>query len=273
MATSQGTEMTRVNVQAVMTSEQARKYIEPFLPEGVSVERVAAAVQLAVRNDETGKLAQCTPASLVTAAAKILQWGLEIGTTAFLVPFKGKAVPIASYQGLAALAIASGAVRFFDPQVVREGDRFEYELGTEGKIRHTPLGGRDRKKAPITHAYCVVTLPFGAKVFDVMTIEEIDEVRLEYSKQWKQGACPPWYAKKTIVRRITKLLPKDPKLAAFFNALRGDQEVEVGDIGEEHVASRSLRDEDDFPVRPASATATRDPGEDDGEFQDDRDLA
>lgn len=263
MATSQRTDVARrdeAQQQAVQLSrEEARKFIEPFLPEGMSVERVAATIQLAIKNDETGALRKCTRESLVLGAARILQWHLDLGTTAYLIPFGNKAVPVASYQGLASLAIASRAVRFFDPQVVRDGDVFEYQLGTEGFVRHRPLS---KNTGPITHVYCVVTLPYGAKVFDVMSIEEVDEVRLTYSKQWKKGPCPAWYAKKTIIRRVTKMLPKDPALAAFFAAVEQESEVELG--GDDTRAGVRSLSHEETPV----ATARAEIGQHEGDGSD-----
>lgn len=233
-------------IEALITSEKARAFIEPFLPKGTDIQRVAASVMLAIRKDETGALRKCTNDSLVLGVAKIAQWGLELGVTAHLLPFKNgaltdaarkanpkaadvnEAVPVADYKGLCELMIASKSVRYVEAREVRDGDRFEYSFGLGAKLEHQPFGGRGRTAKPITHVYCIVHLPFQSQAFDVMTAEEVEEIRQGHSKQWKKGPLPAWYAKKTIIRRVAKLLPKNPALAKFFTALESDREVEFG---------------------------------------------
>lgn len=238
----------------LFTSDKAREIIQAFVPEGVNLDRVAASVLLAIKNDKTGALKKCTPESLVLGVARIQQWGLELGVTAHLLPFKGEATPVADYKGLAELMIGSGAIRFIDTKVVYEGDAFEYRLGLDAKLNHTPCARV--KRGPITHAYAILHLPFGRLVFDVMTAEDIDEIRQTYSKQWKAGPLQPWYAKKTIVRQISKLVPKNPRLAKVLAVIDADREVEV-DLTPHEPALASLRasvmeDEDEDRIEMAN---------------------
>lgn len=231
-------------IEKLITSEQARAYIQPFLPKGVDIDRVAASVMLAVKNDETGKLGQCTPESLVLGAARIQQWKLELGVTAYLLPFKGKAVPVAGYQGLCELMVASRAVRYIEAREVRVGDAFEFRFGLDEKLDHRPAPKKDR--GAITHVYCILHLSFGRKAFEVMTAEEVDAIRREYSKQWKEGALTAWYAKKTIIRQIAKTLPKSPDLAALFAVLETDET----NLDEEPLVERPkarVQDAEEFP--------------------------
>lgn len=212
-------------VVELFTSDAAKRYIEKFLPKGVDLERVAATVLMAMQNDKTGKLAKCKPESLILGVARIMQWGLELGTTAHLLPFDGVATPVADYKGLAELMIGSGAVRYVDAQVVYEGDAFEYRLGLDAKLNHTPIS--KGKRGAITHAYCILHLPFGRQVFTVMPVEDIEEIRQKFSKQWKNGPLPAWYAKKTVVRQVSKLVPKNPKLAKVLAVMEQDRDIEV----------------------------------------------
>lgn len=207
-------------IARLITAEKARKYIEPFLPQGINIERVAASVMLAVRNDESGKLGKCTPESLVLGAARIQQWHLELGVTAHLIPFGEKAVPVADYKGLCELMIASKAVRYVEAREVREGDDFDFAFGLEPFLRHKPIS---KNRAAITHVYCIIHLPFGRKAFEVMSAAAVDAIRQQYSKQHKEGPLTAWYAKKTIIRQTAKLLPKSPELAQLFNVLETDE--------------------------------------------------
>lgn len=251
----------------MVSSEKARRMIEPFLPQGVDIRRVAASLVLAVRQDESRLLAQCTSESLVLGLAQIHKWGLELGKdSAYLLPFKNKrtgkyeAAPCADYKALGAQLVASGAVRYVDAREVREGDTIEFAFGLDAKLVHQPFGGRDRLKKPITHAYVVFHLPFGARAFDVMTAEEIEEVRQTYSRQHKEGPLKRFYAVKTVLRRAAKMLPKDRRLAKFFDLLEEDRRVEFGD--------REIRpDADETPIAlddrwvEEQERPTREPGE------------
>lgn len=218
--------------------QQRADQVHPFLPKGMTLEGVAQIVQMmAVKQPE---LLSSTPSSLLIAVTRGLRSGLELGETWHLLPFKNTAMtakagrPVyevtgsADYKGLAQLMIQSGAVRYVDPQVVREGDTFEETLGLEKNLVHR-LGA---KRGKITHAYVILTLPFGVKDFLSMTITQIDAIRLAKSKSWKQGECPEWYAKKTVIRQIAKLLPKGRKMAPVFQAIENDEEAELADIPE-----------------------------------------
>src|SRR5690349_18411456 len=94
---------------ALLSHEEAKARILPFLPEGTNYERVIAAVQLEAMKNPA--ILNCTPESTVLAVAKIQQWGLEPGITAHLVPFGKTLTPIADYKGIAQLMIGSRAVR------------------------------------------------------------------------------------------------------------------------------------------------------------------
>ena len=243
MTETPGTAVARTKPLVAMVHKRADQ-IHPFLPKGMTLDGVAQLVELmAVKQPE---LRACTPSSLILGVTRGLRSGLELGETWHLLPFRntelsqkasqkaGHAVDVyecvgtADYKGLAELMIASGAVRYVDPQVVREGDTFSYTLGLHKDMTHV-LG---EKRGAITHAYVVLTLPFGLKDFLVMTIAEIDAIRLAKSRSWKKGPCPPWYAKKTVIRQVAKLLPKGRKMAAVFQAVEQDEAAEVEDIPE-----------------------------------------
>lgn len=251
-------------VVELFTSDAARRLIEKFLPEGVDLERVAATVMLAMNNDKTGALKKCTPQSLVLGVARIQQWGLELGTTAHLIPFRTEATPVADYKGLAELMIGSGAIRFIDTKVVYVGDDFVYRLGLDAKLDHIPCA--KAKRGPISHAYIILHLPGGRQVFDVMAAEDIDEIRQAHSKQWKDGPLKPWYAKKTLVRQASKLVPKTPRFAEAFSkvlAVMDDERTLELDPSPELP-----------PVAALRASVMSDEDEDRMEFNefDDRDL-
>lgn len=238
-------------VTELVTSEQARAYIEPFLPPGTDLRRVAASLLVAIKRDETGKLKQCTPESLLLGIAKIQQWGLELGTSAYLIPFGKEATPVRSYQAIAKLAAACGYP--IETKVVREGDHFEYEFGLNQRLEHRPIA---KSSAPITHVWAIVQPPRHARpIVDVMSAAEVEEIRQKFSKQWKTGELPGWYCKKTLIRRIAKTLPDDPKLQPLHELLAMDVDADI------------TAAQDEIAQLGADEQRTEDDG-----FQDDRDI-
>lgn len=217
----------RSNLPTVFEAAETEEQIRPFLPVGVSYARVVAAAQLAAM--KTPALHQCTPQSLVMSIAKILQWGLEIGETAHLVPFGRECTPIADYKGLAHLMIEFGAVRHVDARCVYANEFFEQVQGSDARITHQPLADAKARGALIG-AYCILRLPFQQVVFDFMPIADIDAIRKAHSKQWGKGDCPAWYAKKTVVRQVAKLILKGRKASRALDVIEQDAQQEFGAI-------------------------------------------
>jgi recombination protein RecT len=213
----------RKGIAALLGSPEATARIAPFLPKGVDVERIIASAQLAVMQNPA--IGECDPKSIVLACAKIAQWGLDIGTTAHLVPYGKACTPVPDYRGLVEMIVRSGAARHVEARVVREGDDFKYAYGTSKFIDHAP---RANSKAPITHAYAIVTLRFQHFDFVVLDRDEIEAVRTK-SKQWARGNLEDhaWYAKKTAVRRVVNLIPKNAALASVLSSVvETEREVE-----------------------------------------------
>lgn len=209
-------------IAELLTSKADR--ITPFLPKGVEIDRVIAAAQIAMQKNPA--LMQCTPQSMVLAVAKIQQWGLEIGDTAHLVPFGKDCVPIADYKGLVQLIWQSKVVRNVECRPVYEKEHFRVEYGLDPLLEHIPLH-RTLERGKLSGAYVIFFLPFGARTFLFMGIEDVDAIRKKHSKQWKDGECPAWYAMKTCIRQGVKLLPKDPRLADVLRVTREDEDAEL----------------------------------------------
>lgn len=166
----------------------------------------------------TPALMECTQsnaglASLMSAVMESATLGIEpTGTLggAYLVPYKGKAQLIIGYRGLIELARRSGEIETIEARVVREGDDFSYQYGTEAHVRHTP--NLDKRGAELTYVYAVAKLRGGATQFEVMTREQVDAIKSR-SASVKSGRPGPWdsdyeeMARKTVVRRLVKYLP------------------------------------------------------------------
>jgi recombination protein RecT len=175
----------------------------------------------------------CKPASLIGAVLRCATLGLSpepaLGQGYFL-PFKGIVQFVPGYKGYAVLAWRSGMIASLGMQVVRDGDDFDYGLGTGAFVRHRP---RAPIAATITHAYARAKPVGGEAMFEVLTREEIDAT-MARSPSGRSGKSP-WttdfeaMAKKTAFRRLAKLLPQstDP-VAPLQRALDLDERAELG---------------------------------------------
>ncbi len=207
-----------------------KEQIQAALPRHMSVDRMVRIAMTEIRR--TPQLMKCDPVSLFGAVIQAAQLGLEPGINgqAWLIPFwnsKRKAYEvqfIPGYKGLMDLARRSGRVKKIVARVVREGDEFDYRLGTDEYIKHVPRSGPD---APLYAAYAVATLDDGTQQFEVMLRPEVDAIR----KRSKAGENGPWVtdyeemAKKTVVRRLCKYLPASVELAT---AVSLDEMAEAG---------------------------------------------
>jgi len=220
----QGVTLARLNDPIAIKVRESAAQFTPFLPLGTDVEHVVAQVFLEVQR--VPQLAKCDPATIVSAASRLVSWGFDIGRTGYLVPFGNTCTGVPGYKGFIEMVLASGAASECTAREVYEGDHFEYEFGTNDFLRHVPCNSKNRGK--LTHFYVIWKVKYGHKKFDVMSVEDVETIRQKYSKQWARGPLEAWYGIKTVIRRSAKLLPQNPKLAKFFAAISGDEEQELG---------------------------------------------
>lgn len=188
--------------------DKSKTSIMAVLPRHVTIDKFMRMVVAAV--SKTPELLDCTPRSIVLAAAQAAALGLEPNSPlglAFLVPFKKQAQFIPGYKGLIRLAYNSGEVNWIQARVIHERDTYELDYGTEQRLVHRPFIGGDA--GPMVGAYSVVEMKGGAKLFEFMSLAEIDAIR----KRSQSAGSGPWVtdfeemAKKTVLRRHTKTLP------------------------------------------------------------------
>ncbi len=122
-----------------------------------------------------------------------------------------------SYQGLVKLVTDTGSAKTVYSHVVNEGDEFEVLLGTRTEIIHKP---RFTSKT-VTHVYAVAVLDDGSTQVEIMTLDQIHDIRAmsesyKAFKAKKTKSCV-WedhygeMAKKTVIKRLVKYLPKTDK--------------------------------------------------------------
>lgn len=233
----------------LMMHERARSIIEPLVPRGVAYETIVQEAMFAI--DRNPDLKECKPLSLLRAIGRCAATGLVIGETVHLVPFRQnigtKQNPqyvtncqrIIDYKGEIELVVRAGGARAIYAEPFFQNEKFKVEQGTEPRIVHEPIWS-PTKRGPMLGAYAVAKINhYDLRIF-VMDIAEIERIRKAHSKVCspeKVPVCPDWYARKTAVHQIVKLLPMNPRMR-ILSALFEQDETEAEDAATTAVLER-----------------------------------
>jgi recombination protein RecT len=217
----------------------------------------------------TPKLLECSQSSLFAAITEAASIGLVpdgILGHAYLVPYGNTCQLIPGYKGLVQLVRQSGEISTIAAAVVRSEDDFSYELGTEQTIRHRP--SLDEHDGTYSHVYAVALLKDGGKQCDVMTFGDIEKHKKRFSKSCNKSdspwnTAPEEMAKKTIIRRLIKLLPVSAEVQRY-SAI--SEEFDAGGYPDQR-RSRVSHVEILPPAEPQTETTEPEPQSDDAEFQ------
>jgi recombination protein RecT len=201
-----------------------RPQLQRALPKGMDADRVARLALTAVRKNPD--LSRCTAESFAGALLTSSALGLEpdVNGEAYLVPYEDKRAQtwecslIVGYQGYAKLFFQHPLARHLDAQAVHERDDFDYAYGLDPYLRHKPARG---DRGPVTDYYAVAALSTGAKMFVVLTKDEVKALRggkVGPSARFKGGDPQHWMERKTVLRQLLKLLPKSTALQRAMDA-------------------------------------------------------
>lgn len=186
------------------------------------------------------KLLECDQLSFTLALMQCAELGLMPGPTtghAYLVPFKEHGRPrvtlIPGYKGLVYCAHRSGEIDRILADVVRPGDEFSYERGTNAFIRHIP----GPQEGEITHAYCVVNLKGSSLPSFVVLDKPALERTKRRSKSYMAGMSSgrkdsPWFtdeaamSMKTAFKRIVPWIPVSYELQQILDLDSRDEDRE-----------------------------------------------
>lgn len=206
--------------------EKAKPQLSLALPRHLSADRLLRISMTSVRRTPT--LLACNPQSLLGAIMQAAQLGLEpdgVLGMSYLVPFKDEVQLIVGFKGLLDLARRSGQISTIAARVVHQRDQFEFSYGLEDKLAHIP--SREQDPGELIAVYAIAKLKDGGTQVDVMTKREIDAIR-EQSRASTNGPWVTHYeemAKKTILRRLCKMLPASVELA---RAVALDERADLG---------------------------------------------
>lgn len=173
------------------------------------------------------------PASLFASILHCAEMGLNPSQMVgefFFIPYKDSITPILGYKGLLTLLMRSSKVKKIWSEVVYEDDDFEYELGLEPKLLHTPNHQSIRNSKNIKCIYACAKID-DEVVFKVMFKSEIQNI-INMSKVpnelfFNDRKDPEqWMAKKTVLKQLAKLMPKDDD--RLKKAVSMDDNIEGG---------------------------------------------
>lgn len=197
---------------------------------------------------QTPKLADCEPKSVLGALMTMAQLGLRPGVLGhgWVLPFWDsrmkwrdpsgrertgghKAQLIIGYQGMVELAYRSDRIAKITMRTVRANDHFDLEYGTNERLVHRPSTG---ERGDPTGYYATVKVKGGEAAFFYMTHAEMETYRDRYATaKTKEGKIVgPWrdnfegMAWKTCIRQLAKLMPKSTELSV---AMAVDESVRV----------------------------------------------
>lgn len=201
--------------------EMYKPQIAQLLPKTLTAERMIQIATTVIAQNPA--LLECTASSLIGSVLQASMLGFPpipaLGYC-FFIPFKNnigtkgnpnyvKEVQFQiGYKGYINLASRSANIKSIFPDVVREGDEFYYELGLEPKLKHIP----GEKRGQITHAYTVVHYVNGGFSFNVITREDIENLRKRNIMQ-RDGIRGAWatdyesMARAKAIKQITKYIP------------------------------------------------------------------
>lgn len=190
-------------------------------------------------------LLNCTPQSIQSSIISVALTGISLNPAlkyAYLVPRKVKnelrcSLDI-SYIGMIKILTDAGAVKSVDAAVVYENDQFKFSKGSSPFVEHVPEIFGDRGK--MMGAYAVAHFRDSGFQFEIMTREEIERVR-STSESWKNEKTrqySPWENwtdemwKKTVMKRLFKVLPKTDFTDQLIAALGKDHQNDIEDSAE-----------------------------------------
>jgi recombination protein RecT len=185
-------------------------------------------------------LQKCDRNSVLQAVYNIALTGLSlnpISKLAYLTPRwnakkqQNECLLMPSYQGMVKVITDTGSAKKLDAFLIMEGDVFEVSYGTESTIIHKP---KFPKGKTIIGAYAIAVLSNGEKQFEVMDKDELDHVRA-CSDSWKafesgKAKSSIWndwegeMCRKTVIKRLTKYLPKNKEFEAVGKVIELDNQ-------------------------------------------------
>lgn len=224
------------------------------------------AIQVITSSEYATKIAVQNRQSVVNAITNIAAIGISLNPAkkqAYLVPRDGKICLDISYIGLMDLAMATGAIRWAQAELVYTADSFALNGFDKPPTHSYNPFAKDRGEA--VGVYVVVKTADGDYLTETMSIDDVNAIRDRSSawKAWisKKSSCP-WVTdpgemmKKTVVKRGYKYWPKTERLEQAIHHLNTDGGEGLASIqGSAPTDTEMVNDWIDLAIRAGSLEA------------------
>jgi recombination protein RecT len=235
--TAEQQKLARINAR--LARGNFTESLKQVLPKQSTPDRFVRTVLLAVHQKPA--LLDCTEESIAMAALQIASWGLDIGRTAHMVPYKNgdrtEAQAQVDWKGMIELAIRGKSISSCRVRIIHKNDDIDIQYGLQERVHHVPVWQGDPGE-PIG-VYAIVRFANGDQLFDLMSKADVERIRDRYSKAYKfnkAGRRGPWESdpdemwKKTVVRRALKMVPQNPLLAQVLALDEDDRQATAAEV-------------------------------------------
>jgi phage RecT family recombinase len=210
------------------------------LPDSIDPEKFRANLYTAIATNP--KLLNCNPNALFIEVAGAASLGLRFDPLlgeAYLIAVRDEPQLRVGYRGLIKLARQSGEVVQCYAHTVYQKDRFDVALGLDTRLVHVPNLDED-ERGPARLFYAVAKFKDGEADFEVMGLKAIYAIRERSDgyRAFKNGRIKstPWdsdfeeMARKTVIRRLLKRIPKSPDVSRLLDRDRELEDAPYQDV-------------------------------------------
>lgn len=174
--------------------------------------------------EKNGKLKQCTAESAMECLHTIAEMGWTLNPQrqhCTLVPYSDKATLQPMYLGFVNLMGRELNITRIGADVVRRSDQIKMVKGTDGYVVHEPSL---ENRGGILGAYGYIIFPDGSKHVEWMDITELKKVASKAKSQqtWREWTDEMY--KKSVTRRMSKMLIELQPSAKLEKAIEADNE-------------------------------------------------
>jgi len=209
------------SIMGLLQSDSMKNQFRMALGNVALAERFLRVAITAIR--KSPKLQECNTASVLGAFMLSAQLRLDPNTPmghAYLIPYGKECQFIIGYQGYMELVYRSGLVNSIMVFDWCKNDEYEFHYGTDYKIIHRPAEG-DRGEVL---GYYAVAKNDNGFWFYRMTIQELEKHKASLPNCMRSDSFankyPEEWRKKTVIRRIVKMLPKSSEKATEINKIQ-----------------------------------------------------
>jgi recombination protein RecT len=178
------------------------------------------------------KIIECESMSIINSYMTMAQLGLMpsgVSGEAYVLPYKGKAQFQLGYQGLVTLFYRAGG-QGIRAEIVRKNDKFLY---VNGVIEHEiDIFKSNKERGEAVGAYAIA-LVNGQEIAKAMNKTDIMFTGERFSQSFKSEFSPwnekndpeLWMWKKTVLKQLGKLMPKNETIFKAISADNEDSEI------------------------------------------------